>query len=41
MKYEDSSEYTLSVTDLEDGIYFISIQNNKKQLLNQKIVVKK
>jgi hypothetical protein len=41
VKYEDSSEYTLSVTDLEDGIYFISIQNNKKQLLNQKIVVKK
>ena len=41
MKYEDSNEFILSVADLDDGMYFISIQNNKKQLFTQKIVVKK
>ena len=41
MKYEDSNEFTLSVGDLDDGMYFISIQNNKKLLFTQKIMVKK
>lgn len=41
IQYEDTKEYSLSIEDLVDGIYFFSIQKNRKQLFVQKIVVRK
>jgi hypothetical protein len=39
--YEDAKEFSLSIEDIEDGIYFFSIQKNRKQLFSQKIIVRK
>jgi len=41
IQYEDAKEFSLSIEDIEDGIYFFSIQKNKKQLFTQKIIVRK
>lgn len=41
IQYEDTKEFSLSIEDLDNGIYFISVQKNRKQLFSQKIVIRK
>lgn len=41
IQYEDAKEFSLPIEDIEDGIYFFSIQKNRKQLFSQKIIVRK
>lgn len=41
IQYEDAKEFSLSIEDIEDGIYFFSVQKNKKQMFSQKIIVRK
>lgn len=41
IQYEDAKEFSLSIENIDDGIYFFSIQKNRKQLFVQKIVVRK
>lgn len=41
IQYEDTKEFSLSIEDIVDGIYFFSVQKNRKQLFVQKILVRK
>ena len=34
-------QHTVDVSDLTEGIYFVSIKNNQEQLFTQKLVISK
>jgi hypothetical protein len=41
IKYIDSLEYDITISDLPEGMYYFNVFKNRKQLYSQKIIIKK